>query len=512
MKKKVKNPPQENGMQEGMMQTAPAKKKKKRKKSSIIITVIIIVVLVLWMVSCALTPAAAVIVTTTVAERGDIQESISTSGTVASEDKKVVFAPVAGRLGEVKVAAGDAVKAGDVLVSYDMEEMENSLQQAALQQRKSTATYNGAMADNSESQAKLNEANTNLEVLNQQIADNKSYLKDLQNQLSQSQRDTSNGLAAESYNLSNQLNELNRKLEALDKSAPDYESQAQAIQQEIQSVNAAISRNSYLQSVANATDYHAKMEQEIADVQDRIADYEEYKARMESQKTSSESTIMDAYDKEGYSTDKELADLTYQQAEKEYYEAKEGICAEFDAIVTECTAVPGASVTDGAQLLTLESSENVKVTFNASRYDLEKLEVGQKAEIEISDNTYEGEVSKINRMAAPNESGTPMVGVEIHITNPDDRIVLGLDAKLTIYTQKSENALLIPVEAVNADKDGDFLYVVENGVAVKKNVVCGISSDEYIEVLEGITEQDQIILSSYTTIEEGTAVTAMPAQ
>lgn len=509
MKKKVTNQTQEAAVQEGM---APAKKKKKRKKAPVIIAIVVILLVVLRMVSCALTPAAAAFVTTTKAVRGDLQESISTSGTVASEEKTVIYAPVTGKLGQVNVAAGDAVKAGDVLVSYDMEEMEKTLRQAALQQQKSAASYNGAMADNSENQTKLKEADTNLNVLNQQIADNKEYLKDLQSKLSQSKRDTSSGLADESYNLSSRLNQLNGELEALDKSAADYDSKAQAIQSEIQSVNTQISRNSYLQNVTASADYYAKMEQEISDVQERIADYEEYKARMESQKTSSEGTVMDSYDKEQYSVDMQLAELTYQEAEEEYYAAKQGICAEFDGIVTESSAVSGAAVTNSVQLLTLENSNNLKVIFNASKYDLEKLEVGQKAEVTISGKTYEGEVSKINRMATVNESNTPMVGAEIHISNPDDKIILGLDAKLVIYTNKAENALLIPVEAINADKDGDFLYVVENGVAVKKSIVCGISSDIYTEVTEGITEEDQIILTAYTTLEEGMAVNAMPAQ
>ena len=184
---------------------APAVKKKKRKKAPVIIGAVVVLFVVVRVAGCALTPAAAVVVTTVQAQRGDLQDSISTSGTVDSEETEIVFASVSGKLGEVNVAAGDAVGAGDVLVNYDMEEMERTLQQAALNQQKSTAVYNGAMADNSENQAKLTEANTNLEVLDQQIADNKSYLKDLQKQLSQSQRDTSNGLANESYQLTNRL-------------------------------------------------------------------------------------------------------------------------------------------------------------------------------------------------------------------------------------------------------------------------------------------------------------------
>ena len=135
--------------------------------------------------------------------------------------------------------------------------------------------------------------------------------------------------------------------------------------------------------------------------------------------------------------------------------------------------------------------------------------MGQQADVVISGNTYQGEIKKIDHMAVTNASNTPMVGVEVQLINPDEHIILGLDARLTIYTKKSENTLLIPVEAVNADKEGDFLYVVENGIVVRKSIVCGISSDTYTEVLEGITQEDQVILVSYGTLEEGVAVTVI---
>ena len=47
---------------------------------------------------------------------------------------------------------------------------------------------------------------------------------------------------------------------------------------------------------------------------------------------------------------------------------------------------------------------------------------------------------------------------------------------------------------------------------VKKPIVCGISTDTYTEVLEGVTEEDEIILISYTNLEEGMPVTVMSAQ
>lgn len=486
------------------------KKKKKRKKAPIIIAILVVVFIVFRMVSCSMASNTGAIVTTTTAFRGDIQESISTSGTVSSGEKKVIFAPVAGVLEQVHVAAGDAVKAGDVLVSYNMEDMETQLQQASLQQTKSDAVYQGALADNSDNQAKLNEANTNLSVLEQQIADHESYLKDLQDQLAASQRETNKSLSDKSYNLNKQISDLSTQLKAMDENDPSYLEMAN----KLQSLNNELTYNQYVQETATSSDYVVSMEKEIANVQENLSKMEAYKAEMEAQKSSSENTVLDSYDKQQLSADKELSAMSYQSVEDDYNTAKQGVVAEFDGIVTECAAVPGATVASGMQLLTLESSDNVKVTFDASKNDVEKLEVGQRAEVTISGNVYEGEVSKINRMATVNASNTPMVGVEITLKNPDENIILGLDAKLTVFTDNAENALLIPVEIINADKDGDFLYVVENGVVVKKSIVCGISSDIYTEVLEGLTEEDQIIVSNLSRVElqEGLAVTVMPEQ
>ena len=478
----------------------PQKKKRKIKKAPIIIIAVVVLLFVIARVaSCALGSVSGALVTTTKAVRGELQESVSTSGTVQSEETRIIFAPVDGILTEVNVAAGDAVKAGDMLAGYDMEQMDRMLLTASLQMGRSDAGYKGALADDSENQAKLNEATYNLSILEQQIADYKAYLKELQNNLNKNQRDTSNALASEAYDLQAKMNELGNGSSISSGDMDEYSK-----------LSAQLARNQYLQQMAGSSDYVIKMQEEIEDVQEHLTACEEYKAEMESQKNGSEAAVLDTYGRQQLDADNQLAALSYQESERDYYIAKAGITAEFDGIITECSAVPGSEVGKGMQLMTLQSSENLKVSFEASQYDMEKLKLGQSAEVVVSGVTYHGEISKINRMAERNASNTPMVGVEVHLLDGDDNIILGMDAKLTIYTQKAENALLIPVEAVNADRDGDFLYCVENGVVVRKPIVCGISTDMYTEVLEGITEEDDIILSSFTELSEGMSVTVMP--
>ncbi len=506
--KRHKQKEEQEMMTERDERRAATRKRKKRKKAPMIAVAVVVGLFVVRAVACGGAQNVAATVSTVQAFYGDLQDSVSTSGTVQSERVKVVFAPVTGTIGQVNVAAGDAVAAGELLVSYDTQKLENSMRESKLQLQKSTASYNSALAQDSENQWKLYESTHNLEILNQQITDTKAYIRQLQNELDESQRGTNNAIAKEEMELGKELTALQKELAKLTPGTDAYSQK----EKEITDVNNELTYYSYLSKTAAESDYVSEMQQKIEDAQEMLSGFEKYKSEMEAQKDSSENSVMDSYDRESYSADKELAQISYQASEADYALAANGIVADFAGIVTECSAVSGAGVSGGMQLLTLESSENLKISFLASKSDVEKLELGQQADVVISGKSYRGEVSKINRMAEKNETGTPMVGVELHLLEVDDDIILGMDAKVTVYTQKAEGALLIPVEAINADKNGDFLYVVENGVAVRRAIVCGISTDTYTEVLEGISEDDAIIVSSYTaSLEEGMAVTAVPA-
>ena len=207
----------------------------------------------------------------------------------------------------------------------------------------------------------------------------------------------------------------------------------------------------------------------------------------------------------------EKTKLTVQDAQNKYQEALNGIVADYDGVVTDLSATQGATVQEGTQLLVLESYDEICVEFQASKYDLENLAIGQKAVIDISGKEYEGTVTKINKMATPNSSGVPMVAARVHIDNPDSNVYLGIEARLKITTAQRQDALLVPVEAVNIDNDGNFCYIIENGALVKKYITTGISSSDYIEVTDGLSEKEEVVTSAVMDmgLEEGMEVTPM---
>ena len=168
----------------------------------------------------------------------------------------------------------------------------------------------------------------------------------------------------------------------------------------------------------------------------------------------------------------------------------------------------GSAVTQGMQMFTLQSTEDVCVSINISKYDFDKLKEGQKADITLGSFSYEGTVEKISRIASVNEKGASMINAQVKIDNPDENIFLGVDAKVVVHAATAEDALLVPNSVINIGKDGSFCYVVEDGVIVRRPVETGIASDSETEILSGLDENDAVI-TDIGNFEEGDAVEAV---
>ncbi len=86
-----------------------------------------------------------------------------------------------------------------------------------------------------------------------------------------------------------------------------------------------------------------------------------------------------------------------------------------------------------------------------------------------------------------------LISATVRIDDPDENVFLGVDAKVTIQADKAEDVLVLPAEVVNIGKQGSFCYVLEDRLIAKRILPTGLSSDDYIEVTEGIAEGDTVI-------------------
>ena len=202
-----------------------------------------------------------------------------------------------------------------------------------------------------------------------------------------------------------------------------------------------------------------------------------------------------------------------EAAREDLNAAKAGLTAPIGGVVTGLSAVQGGMAGSYTALCTVESLEDVDVDIALSRYDLEKVKVGQSAAVTTLGRTYTGTVSAIDAMATAGAgtggTATAYVHAKIHLDAPDENLKLGIEANVVILTGEAKNVLSLPLGAVNTDVGGQFCLVVENGVAVRREVVTGLSSDTVVEITSGLSAGD-VVITDPLGISEGMAVSDDP--
>ena len=439
--------------------TLTPEQKKKRKKR--IIAGVAAVVIVGFAVSRMLTPAALPMVSVRSAQVGNIEQSVDASGTVTTEESKTYFSPVWAKISECKVQAGDAVAAGDVMLVYDAQDLEERQKEAELQNDEAKYTYENAVGKSNKDASEYSRSSHDVEILEQQVEDWK----------------------AEVHALKQYITDMGCFLrEAQNKG---HENDVEEYQNKIDQANNTL----------------MVKEEELADFQSNLSEQKGIK-------NSTEDSMLTASGKKQIEATKDLAALKASQVTDAVAQVTDGLKAEFNGVVTDVKAVNGGTVEENGELLTVDSTENVCVKVSLNKSDLEKVKEGQKAAITIVGKPYEGTVTRISRSATKNEKGAALVTAEIHIDNPDQDLYLGVEGKVTIQGNKAENVIMVPIEAVNIGKDGSFVYIVnDNGVIEKRMITTGLSSAETTEVKEGLDGSEQVVLSVDAGIEEGMQVT-----
>ena len=103
--------------------------------------------------------------------------------------------------------------------------------------------------------------------------------------------------------------------------------------------------------------------------------------------------------------------------------------------------------------------------------------------------------------------------IEVSIPNKDKAIKPNLTAKLKINDYTNENALLVPQSIISENAEGEqYLYLIDNknnedeGVAKRVIIKTGRTQGDYIEVLEGVKNGDEIIQEGARSVKEGQTV------
>lgn len=428
-----------------------SKNKKKKKFVKWIVLAVVLVIIAVSVLQSATGVEEMLTVDVQEVKKGEVSSVLDTDGTIASENTKIYASPVTAAIAGVSVKAGQTVKKGDYLVTYDTASLEKTYTQAELQAKSTGATDADAIAKSDECAAESARQQTNINTLNGEIDILKKEISNIQSSLAQAGQDEMSSLSLQT-SLEEKMGTLSAKQEEL--------------------------------------------------------------ASAQAKKEAADAGIMSENAKASLTYNSQAADIGVGNAQEELNKAKAGVVAEFDGVVTSVDVVPGTTAAEGQVMMTVADTSLMKIDMQVSKYNLASLAVGQSVTITALEHTYEGKVSSISKMAiqqisenASSGGSSAMVAAEVHIDNPDGNLVIGMDAKLTVSLGNVQDALTVPVSAVNTDKDGDFVYLVENGKIKRQAVTTGLYGKENVEIKEGLEEKMHIVTVVDSTVKEGMKVT-----
>lgn len=500
-------------------------------------------------------------------ETGDVTETVETNGTVVSGEQKMIFSPVNASVEMAEFQVGDLVKAGEKLVTFDLKDLEEQNQKAELTVKAGELGYQDSINQSNKAASRQAEARNKAAQLQAQVnakeqevtnltnalageasaqeASRQQEEKDINGQISKLQeqqktaekeRDSAkkaydkavtsqqtaqvnfDAATATAENDPKALDDAREKLNKANKELTDTKNNYDAKQQAVDSLKQQVQtlQGTLLTSGADMSG-ESELQQRLQTAQTELA---ELKGNLESQKAIAEgdSGALSSAAKEQMRTNNNLAELESKSIEELIAEGKKGITAEFDGVISDKQIVEGAMVTQGMQLFTLQSIEDVNVEVTLSKNVYAKVKEGQKAEIVLAGQTYQGTVKRISRIAVDGMAGSNQAAVSsasimatIHIDNPDDNIFLGVDAKVTIQAAEAKNVIILPTEAVNIGKDGTFCWVNKDGILTKRSITTGVTSDECAEITQGLDEGETVIPDPGSH-EEGDSITVTEAE
>ncbi len=214
----------------------------------------------------------------------------------------------------------------------------------------------------------------------------------------------------------------------------------------------------------------------------------------------------------------EKAQLAFQAAKGQLKQAEAAVklaefvinssklTAPFSGIITNKLKEEGDFVNPGMGgfggspgILVLMDFSRVKVYVDVPSSKIDLITKGSPAIVVWRDRTFKGKVFSVSQAADPT-SKTFRVGVEAE--NPGLLLKPGTDVLVRIIYRRKK-ALAIPARAI---VEGNFAFVVDKGVARKRRLRLGLAGDRFVEVVEGVSRGEKVVVEGLFGLYDGAKV------
>jgi RND family efflux transporter MFP subunit len=189
------------------------------------------------------------------------------------------------------------------------------------------------------------------------------------------------------------------------------------------------------------------------------------------------------------------------------------ITAPFAGVITQRFANLGALVQAGTSsstqampIVRLSEDDLFRLVIPVPESYVKYIRIGDPVSVRVAslDRTFPG---KIARFAVDVREDTRTMHTEVDVPNPQHTLLPGLYADATIQLERKQDALAVPLQAVDHTASGATVDVVDTSNMIEiRQVVLGIQTPTDAEVLSGLNEGDMVVVSDRSSLKAGQAV------
>ena len=143
-----------------------------------------------------------------------------------------------------------------------------------------------------------------------------------------------------------------------------------------------------------------------------------------------------------------------------------------------------------------------RVSFYVTERVIKNLSQGDGVTIEKNGSSYDGTITDVSAIAEE-ENGLFKVKAELPAA---DALSAGTAVRITVVSEKAEQVMTVPVDAVYYDGGVGQVYVYENGTVHKKEVEVGLYDSQLAEIKSGLSGDEMVISTWSSQLYEGSTV------
>ena len=198
----------------------------------------------------------------------------------------------------------------------------------------------------------------------------------------------------------------------------------------------------------------------------------------------------------------ENSKIQLEQSKKQLEYCK--IVAPFSGIITTKSVEIGSyvNVVPPTPVCYIVDISSLKIALNVSENDVYKLNEGKKVKV-TSSIFPTAEYTGVITYVSPKSDRGHNYSIEISIVNQKEfTLKSGTFVNVEIDFETKRSPLLIPRQSLIGSINDAKVYVVENGKAVIKKIAIGAEYDKYLEIIDGLAEGEEIIVSGQVNLED----------